>query len=73
MPWNYDRRGEKNPASRLAARDVREIRRHYDEGRYSHADIARMFSVSVSAVRAIGYRARWAHISEEGDSESDYE
>lgn len=54
--------GEKNPAAKLSATAVREMRERYGAGKNSQQALAREYGVDRSTVRDIVRRKRWAHI-----------
>lgn len=55
-------KGDNNGNSKLKAEDVREIRRFYETGDYSKAELARMFGVTSTTVSHIITRRTWAHV-----------
>lgn len=54
--------GEKNPAAKLTAEQVQEIRTLYATGNYSYSQLAEQFAISDSAIWAITKRRVWKDV-----------
>lgn len=54
--------GEQNPAAKLTADDVRQIRALYAGGGYRHVDLASMFKVGKTTVEDVLRGHTWAHV-----------
>ena len=54
--------GEKNPQSKYREQDIRIIKKLYDDGFYSQAQIAKMFNTNQSSISRIVLGKRWKSI-----------
>ena len=55
--------GEKNPKSKLTAKQVREIRKFHAMGRQSIKNLSCKYGVAPHSIRAIITRRHWAHVN----------
>jgi len=62
---NADNRGAKNPAAKLCADDVLEIRRLRRETEMRVIDLAHAFVVSVPLIQKILARKVWSHLEDD--------
>lgn len=62
-PDSFNLRGEGNGFAKLTDPKIREIRRMHAAGEAGYTRIARIFDVSMSTVRDIVKRTRWAHVN----------
>lgn len=54
--------GEKHWNAKLTKKDVLDIRRLYDTGRFTQRELASLFSVKCPAITKIVLRQKWTHI-----------
>lgn len=55
-------KGESNPQSKYSDRDIRIIRKLYEDGHYSQREIGEMFEDNQNNISRIVLRQRWKHI-----------
>lgn len=56
------RKGEKHPAAKLNADQVRDARRAFTEGKASGGEIAKAFGVCETTMRLVLQRKTWRHV-----------
>lgn len=56
-------RGEDRYNARLTEKDVKKIRRHYENGTASQADMARKYGLSRETIGKIVHRKKWSHVA----------
>ncbi len=55
--------GEENPTAKLTTEQVREIRKLYATGNYSHEELAQLFGVGHGAIDNLLAGRSWKHVS----------
>jgi HNH endonuclease len=60
--WPKPKPGEKNPAAKLTAKEVRAIRKEYAGGGVTHAELGVSYGVSRSTITLIVSRKKWKHL-----------
>jgi hypothetical protein len=61
--------GEKNPAARLTAQDVTQIRKFYAANQLGLRPLARLFGVDIKAIWNIVHGVTWKHVAYKEDGE----
>ena len=55
-------KGESHPKAKLTEAAVRDIRRRYRPGRYTYAELAEKYGVTLQLIAKVVHRQAWSHV-----------